>query len=168
MKLIYEIDHITGNKYNIRWKPEDIVLAQIVSHAEGFEIGIDYQDLNEAIKETRKTAFECIYRVVNERMPGKFEPFLDRELTFSQLMIGLVTEGWLAETDGEQWLEGKLPVQVLQVVNTLPAQTRFAAKAKAIRPTIIVRSDPLVNALALSQGKTAEEIDEFFDKYSTV
>lgn len=87
-------------------------------------------------------------------------------LSFAQLLIGLVSEQWLSESDGELWLEGKLPTQVLDVINTLPEANRFAAKAKAIRPSVVIRNDPLVNALAAAQNKTAEEIDTFFLTYS--
>lgn len=89
-------------------------------------------------------------------------------LTFAQLMIGLVAEGWITEAEGNAWLVGTLPDPVLLVISTLPAGEQFAAKARAIRPSEVVRADPLVAALAWAEGKTSEEIDTFFYTYSGV
>ena len=89
-------------------------------------------------------------------------------LTFAQLMIGLVAEGWITEAEGNAWLVGTLPDPVLLVISTLPAGEQFAAKARAIRPSEVVREDPLVAALAWAEGKTSEEIDDFFYTYSGV
>lgn len=87
-------------------------------------------------------------------------------LSFAQLLIGLVTEGWITETEGGAWLVGTLPFAVLLVIDGLPADQRFAATARAIRPSEIIRDDPLVSMLAVAQGKTPEEIDDFFITYS--
>ena len=87
-------------------------------------------------------------------------------LSFAQLLIGLVTEGWISEADGEGWLVGTLPAGVLALIGTLPTNQQFAAKARATRPSEIVRSDPLVNALGTAEGKTSVELDEFFITYS--
>jgi hypothetical protein len=89
-------------------------------------------------------------------------------LTFAQLMIGLVAEGWITEAEGNAWLVGTLPDPVLLVIDTLPVGEQFAAKARAIRPSEVVRADPLVAALAWAEGKTSEEIDTFFYTYSGV
>lgn len=83
-------------------------------------------------------------------------------LSFAQLLIGLVAEGWITESEGEAWLVGTLPFVVLLVIDSLPVEQRFAAKARAIRPSEIIRDDPLVSMLAVAQGKTPEEIDAFF------
>lgn len=89
-------------------------------------------------------------------------------LTFAQLMIGLVAEGWITEVEGNAWLVGTLPDPVLLVISTLPAGEQFAAKARAIRPSEVVRADPLVAALAWAEGKTTQEIDDFFFTYAAV
>lgn len=89
-------------------------------------------------------------------------------LTFAQLLIGLVAQGWITEAEGEAWLAGTLPAAVLAVIATLPAPAQFAAKARAARPSIIERSDPLVAALGAAQGKTDTELDAFFTTYATV
>ena len=90
------------------------------------------------------------------------------DLSFAQLLIGLVSEGWITEVEGTAWLEGTLPFAVSLVIDTLPTNQQFAAKARAIRPSEIIRDDPLVSALAVAQGKTPEEIDDFFLTYSRV
>ena len=86
------------------------------------------------------------------------------QITFAQMMIGLVTEGWITEAEGEAWLTGTPPAPVLGLIAQLPAEARFAAKARAVRPSIVLLSDPLVQALGALQGKTAE-LPEFFNTY---
>lgn len=89
-------------------------------------------------------------------------------LSFAQLLIGLVTEQWVTEAEGDGWLTGTLPPAVLAVINTLPAEQRFAAKARALRPSEVLRSDPLVAAMGTAAGKTSAEIDTFFQSYAGV
>lgn len=90
------------------------------------------------------------------------------KLTFAQLLIGLVAQGWLSESEGELWLSGTLPQPIELLIETFPAENRFAAKALALRPSEVVRLDPLVEALAVAHGKSAEEMDQFFEVYATV
>jgi len=94
-------------------------------------------------------------------------PVIIPDLSFAQLLIGLVTEDWITEAEGGGWLVGTLPAPVLAVIGTLPANQRFAAKARAIRPSVIVRADPLVASLAAAESKTSAEIDTFFTTYAT-
>lgn len=88
------------------------------------------------------------------------------DLSFAQLLIGLVSEQWITEADGDQWLSGALPAAVMAVINTLPEGQRFAAKARALRPSEVLRADPLVAALGAATGKTSTEIDDFFRTYA--
>lgn len=89
-------------------------------------------------------------------------------LSFAQLLIGLVTEGWITEFEGEQWLTGVLPPQVTALIETLPTEQQFAAKARAARPSEILRNDPMVVSMGAAQGKTPEELDTFFRTYAGV
>jgi hypothetical protein len=89
-------------------------------------------------------------------------------LTFAQLLIGLVAEAWITEAEGEAWLTGILPSSALDLIATLPEAERFAAKARTARPSVILRNDPLVNALAEAQGKTPDDLDAFFTAYAAV
>jgi hypothetical protein len=86
------------------------------------------------------------------------------QITFAQLLIGLVTEGWISEAEGEAWLTGTPPAPVLTLIGQLPQAARFAARARALRPSIVLLSDPLVQALGAMQGKTAE-LPAFFNTY---
>lgn len=89
-------------------------------------------------------------------------------ITFAQLLIGLVSERWITEADGEGWLTGTLPAAITAVIDTLPPEHRFAAKARALRPSEVLRSDPLVAAMGTAAGKTEAEIDTFFRTYAQV
>lgn len=89
-------------------------------------------------------------------------------LSFAQLLIGLVTETWITEAEGEAWLAGTLPAAVLTTISALPAEQQFPAKARALRPSEVLRADPLVAALGAAEGKTPAEIDTFFTTYSGV
>ena len=59
-------------------------------------------------------------------------------------------------------------------LNRDPAQfcefvdARFAAKARAARPSVVLRADPLVNALAQARGLTAAQLDAFFATYAQI
>jgi hypothetical protein len=94
-------------------------------------------------------------------------PVIIPDLSFAQLLIGLVAEGWITEAEGGGWLVGTLPDPVLLVISMLPTNQQFAAKARAIRPSVIVRADPLVASLAAAEGKSSAEIDAFFTTYAT-
>lgn len=89
-------------------------------------------------------------------------------LTFAQLLIGLVTEAWITQAEGEAWLAGTLPLAVTNLIATLPTNEQFIAKAHALRPSEVVRLDPLVASMGAAQGKTMEEIDTFFRTYRNV
>ena len=91
-----------------------------------------------------------------------------QSISFAQLLIGLVTEAWISEAEGDAWLTGTLPNAVLLVIDSLPADQRFAAKARALRPSEVLRNDPLVASMGSAAGKTAEEIDTFFRTYAQV
>lgn len=96
------------------------------------------------------------------------EVAVPESITFAQLLIGLVAEGWITEAEGDAWLAGTLPAAALAVIATLPEAQRFGARTRALRPSVVVRSDPLVIALAASEGITSEQLDQFFITYSQV
>jgi len=86
-------------------------------------------------------------------------------ITFAQLLIKLVREAWITEAEGLAWLGGVLPPGVLALIATLPQAERFAATARALRPSEVLRADPLVNIMAAAIGK-AGELDDFFRTYN--
>ena len=89
-------------------------------------------------------------------------------MSFAQLMIGLVAEQWITEEDGRLWLTGTLPPQVISTISLIPAEQRFAATAKATRPSVVNRADALVQMMALAQGRSDAELDDFFRAYASV
>ncbi|MDK3072778.1 hypothetical protein QO034_06620 [Sedimentitalea sp. JM2-8] len=90
-------------------------------------------------------------------------------LSFSQLLIGLVAEGWITEAEGDAWSAGSaLPASALALVATLPAGSRFAARTRMLRMSEALRLDPLVIALGAAEGKTEAELDTFFTTYAEV
>lgn len=92
----------------------------------------------------------------------------DMRLSFPQLLIGLVTEKWITEAEGDAWVDGTLPAAVSGLISTLPSEMQFAARVRAKRPSEVLRDDPLVNALGAAQKKTPEELDAFFRTYAAV
>lgn len=91
-----------------------------------------------------------------------------QEISFAQLLIGVVSEGWITESEGQSWLSGTLPSAVLSLIDNLPVEQRFAAKVRAIRPSTIIRNDPFVVAMGFAAGKTTEEMDKFFQTYANL
>jgi len=89
-------------------------------------------------------------------------------MSFAQLLTGLVEEGWVTEDEGDAWLEGKRPAVVNALIAQLPKKIRFRAKARATLPSTVLRNNELVIALAQAEGKSPEEIDDFFRKYAAV
>lgn len=89
-------------------------------------------------------------------------------MSFAQLLIGLVAEGWITSEQGENWLAGAPPAPVLAAIALLDPQLRFAALARATRPSVVFRTNSLVEMLALAQSKTPNQIDQFFRDYSKV
>ncbi len=89
-------------------------------------------------------------------------------LSFAQLLIGLVAEGWITEAEGDAWADGVLPASVTDLIATLPADQQFAARTRAKRPSEVLRADPMVAMLGAAQGKTPEQIDQFFRTYAGV
>ena len=88
-------------------------------------------------------------------------------LSFVQTLTGLVTEGFITEAEGDGWLTGTLPTAVVGLVNTLPANQRFAARARATAFSQALRTDPLLLGLADARNPkvTPAELDAFFIKY---
>jgi len=101
-------------------------------------------------------------------LPKASPPPVPQELSFAQLLIGLVAEGWITEAEGDAWTNRQLPAAVNALISGLPQAERFAARARAKLPSVVLRNDALVVALATQQGKTAEQLDDFFRTYANV
>jgi len=98
----------------------------------------------------------------------KAESAQSRQLTFYQLLIGLVSEGWITEVEGEGWLTGNLPQSVLKAILDLPQEQQFTAKVHSIRPAVVSRNDIIVQALSEAKGKSNFEVDDFFINYEKI
>ncbi len=91
------------------------------------------------------------------------------KLSFAQLLIGLVGEGWITQAEGTAWLVNRTPPgPVTALIGQLPAEQQFPALARAVAPSEVLRLDPLVVGLGSYTGKTPEQIDNFFQTYSVV
>lgn len=90
-------------------------------------------------------------------------------LSFAQLLIGLVSEGWITAAEGRAWRSQlALPAPFIALIDGLPEDQQFAVETRAFSPSEILRTDPLVQALGVAQGKTPEELDQFFRTYAGV
>lgn len=96
------------------------------------------------------------------------QPLPNRKLSFAQLLIGLVTEGWITESEGDAWLGRVLPPPVVQLIAAMNPSERFAARAIALDPSVVLRDDPLLNSLAVAQNKSSADLDRFFVTYGSV
>lgn len=124
-------------------------------------------DAQTGVKTIREFTQEEIDALTVKIEAAKIAQRNEMVLTFAQLLIGLVTESWITEAEGEAWLTGTLPAPVLTLISTLPANEQFAAKARAIAPSVVLRNDSLVIALGAAQGKTPEQLDTFFRTYAS-
>lgn len=92
-----------------------------------------------------------------------------RAISFAQLLIGLVSEGWITADEGRAWRDRvALPAPVAALIATLPVGQQFAAETRAFAPSEIVRNDPLVLGLGAVAGKSEQDLDAFFLKYGAV
>lgn len=86
-----------------------------------------------------------------------------------QLLIGLMTEGWITSAEAEAWaMSNGLPAAVEAVIAALPEAERVPARITCLRMGVAERTDGLVAALAAASGKTDAEIDTFFETYAGV
>lgn len=90
------------------------------------------------------------------------------QMTFAQLLIGLVAMKWITKAEGIAWLDGTLPAAVSGLIATLPVGDQFPALVRAKRPSVVQRLDGLVLALAALQGRSDEDMDQFFVTYAAV
>ena len=100
--------------------------------------------------------------------PPVADPRAEMQMTFAQLLIGLVAMGWITKPEGIAWLGGTVPVAVNTLIASLPVDQQFAALARAVRPSVVQRLDALVVALAAMQGRTDAQMDTFFVTYAAV
>lgn len=90
-------------------------------------------------------------------------------LSFAQLLIGLVTEGWITAAEGRAWRDRvALPAPVAAMIASLPEAQQFAAETRAFAPSEVLRNDPLSVSFGAAAGKTPTQMDAFFTTYASV
>jgi hypothetical protein len=93
----------------------------------------------------------------------------EMQLTPRQLFIGLAAAGLV--TDDEAIASaalGTLPAAVEAVVAGLSPAEQTAARITWARMGVVERTDPLVALLAAQAGKTAEDVDAFFETFAAI
>lgn len=89
------------------------------------------------------------------------------QLSFAQMLIGLVSEGWITAQEGRAWRDRvALPAPVVALIEALPEAAQFAAETRALAASTIPRTNDLVIGLASANGKTPEQLDDFFRTYA--
>lgn len=83
-------------------------------------------------------------------------------VSHAQIIAALIGTGILTEAEGVDWITGTLPASVEAMIAALPAEQRTIARLRAIRPSSVVPTDPLVGALAASEGKSVEDLIDIF------
>lgn len=90
-------------------------------------------------------------------------PTVPESVDRRQILTGLALVGWITEAEAEAALTvGARPAAVDAVINALPEDHRFHARMKWAGFKNAYRDDDMVAALAVIEGKTPQEVDEFF------
>lgn len=101
--------------------------------------------------------------------PPEVKPISVADLSFPQLLYGLVSEGWITAEEADAWLvQRQLPQRLDAVIAALPPTDQILAKARALQPTKIAFEDQMVQAIGAAEGKTEAEMAAFFTKYYQV
>jgi hypothetical protein len=102
-------------------------------------------------------------------------PAVPQELSFSQFVVGLSEQDWITEAEASVWFAANgLPAAVEAVIAALPetapdgSKPQLRARARALRPSVIERNDPLLAMLAKKRGATSEQLDDFFRVYAYI
>lgn len=83
-------------------------------------------------------------------------------VSHAQMIGALILSEVITREEGVEWIKGILPAAVQSMIDALPPEQAVIAELRAIRPTVVVPTDPLVAALAAAQGKTEEDLMELF------
>jgi hypothetical protein len=96
------------------------------------------------------------------------------QLSFAQFVVGLTETDWITDAEAEAWLAGNaLPAAVDAALAQIPAQAggqkpRLRARARALRPSTVVRTNELLALMAQSRGATQEQLDDLFRTYAKI
>ncbi len=80
-----------------------------------------------------------------------------------QFAQGLAVAGLITEAEAEDWVgPGTVPDVLLNLINSLPEEVRFAARMLLRGATQFERSHPLTEILGGAYGWSPEETDDFW------
>lgn len=83
-------------------------------------------------------------------------------VSHAQIITALIMSEIITEAEGVAWITGTLPAAVEAMIATLPADQRVIARLRAIRPSSVVPTDPLVAALTAAQGQGVADLIALF------
>lgn len=106
---------------------------------------------------------EALDDYLQSRMPPEERLASLSPVSHAQIIAALILSGIITETEGVAWISGTLPEAVEAMIATLPAEQRVIARLRAIRPTSVVPTDPLVAALAAAQGHDTADLIALFE-----
>lgn len=90
-------------------------------------------------------------------------------LTRRQVIIGMVSEGLISETEGIALAAtGAAPAAVDAMIATMPADQQAAARITLAAFTVAYRLDPMTALFQQAGGMTDEQMDAFFTAYAAV
>lgn len=93
------------------------------------------------------------------------------QLTMLQFLKGLRDKSWISESEASAWATGAaLPAIAEAVIATLPAAVRPRARLTLHRMSVVLRTDPLLTAIAAhpsaaALGVTEAALDQLFREY---
>jgi hypothetical protein len=97
------------------------------------------------------------------------------EISFAQFIVGLTEQAWITDAEAAAWLGASaLPATVEGALSGIPetgpdqTKPRLRARARALRPSVIQRSNELLLMMAQSRGASAAQLDDFFRKYAAI
>lgn len=83
-------------------------------------------------------------------------------VSHAQMIAALILSEIITREEGVEWIKGNLPAAVQAMIAALPPEEAVIAELRAIRPTSVVPTDPMVAALAAAQGKTEDDLIALF------
>lgn len=83
-------------------------------------------------------------------------------VSHAQIVAALISKGVITEAEGVAWISGTLPAAVEAMIAQLPEEQQIIARLRAIRPTYVSPTDPMVGRLAILNGNTLRELIGIF------
>jgi hypothetical protein len=139
------------------------MIENIIQTPDGYRATIDGvewtipDDMANRMRRMVQDAIDLGAEVTIEEPPATPVP----NLSFAQLLYGLVTEEFITEQEANDWLVNRiLPEPIETLISQLTGPQQILARARALQPTEIVFSDPMVQALGGDE--------QFFRTYAEV